>query len=81
MAFHFAHSVLSGVYFSLVRRELQVSANMQCIRCRGYTRVGSCERNLFRWKKNIKLSPMGKKWLRPSAEKIEYKKEYIKMKI
>jgi hypothetical protein len=69
MAFHIAGSILSGVYFSMVRIELQVSANVQCLCNGGYSRVGGCERNIFRRKKNFKLSSLGKKRLRSGAEK------------
>ncbi len=63
MAFHFADSVLSRVHFSLVRLELQISTDVQCICGAGHRRVGCNERNLFRWKTNIELSSMGEKWL------------------
>ena len=78
MAFHLADSILSGFYFSMVRIELQVSANLQRICYRGHSRVGGCERNLFRRKKNFKLSPLGKKRLRSGAEKSGNEREKIK---
>jgi hypothetical protein len=81
MAFYFAHSVLSGVYFSMVRFELQISTNMQRIYSRGYSRMGSVEGNLYRWKENFKLSSLGKKWLRSGAEEVGDKIEKIKIKI
>jgi hypothetical protein len=78
MAFHLAHSILSGVYFSLVRLELQIPTDLQCIRGRSHSRVGSCKGNLFRGKENIKLSPLGEKWLRSGAEKSGREREKIK---
>ena len=59
MAFHLADPVLSRVHFSLVRLELQIPTNMQCIYGSSHRRVGCSERNLFRWKKNSKLSSLG----------------------
>ncbi len=78
MAFHLAYSILSGVYFSMVRLELQIPANVQrlCYRC--HSRMGDYERNLFRRKKNFKLSSLGKKWLRSGAEKSGIEREKIK---
>ena len=78
MAFHLADSILSGFYFSMVRIELQVSANLQRICYRGHSRMGDYERNLFRRKKNFKLSSLGKKWLRSGAEKSGIEREKIK---
>ena len=78
MAFHLADSILSGVYFSVVGFELQVSTNLQRIRGGGHSRMGSCERNLFRRKENFKLSPLGKKRLRSGAEKSGNEREKIK---
>jgi hypothetical protein len=71
MAFHLAHSVLSGVYFPVVRIELQVPANVQRLYNRGYSRVGCCEGNLSGGKTNFKLSSLGKKWLRSGSKKTE----------
>lgn len=72
MAFHLANPVLSRVYFSLVRLELQISTNMQCIHGSGHRGVGCSERDLFRWKKNSKLSSLGEKRLRSGTEKIGF---------
>ena len=69
MAFHLAYSILSGVYFSMVRIELQVSAHVQCLCYRCHSRMGSGEGNLHGGKTNFKLSSLGEKWLRSGAEK------------
>jgi hypothetical protein len=75
MVFYLTHSVLSGVYFSMVRIELQISTNLQRLCSGGHSRVGGCERNIFRRKKNFKLSSLGKKWLRSGTEKFGFERK------